>query len=136
MLDHMTPLFLVFWGSPVLSSIAVIPICIPLSSEGVFLFYRFPPAFFICRHFNDSHFFLFLWPHLQHMEIHRLGVKSELQLPAYTTATATWYPTCTFDLHCSYSNAGSLPTEWGQRLNQYPHGYYSAFFLLSHNRNF
>ena len=39
-------------------------------------------------------FFFFLWPHLQHMEIPRLRVESELQLPAYTTATGT-----TQDLH-------------------------------------
>ena len=32
---------------------------------------------------------VFLGPHLQHMEVPRLGVQSELQLPAYTTATAT-----------------------------------------------
>ena len=29
-----------------------------------------------------------LGPHLWHMEVPRLGVTSELQLPAYTTATA------------------------------------------------
>ena len=34
-------------------------------------------------------FFCFLGPHLQQMEVPRLGVKSELQLPGYTTATAT-----------------------------------------------
>ena len=34
-------------------------------------------------------FFFFLRWHLWHMEVPRLGVKSELQLPAYTTATAT-----------------------------------------------
>ena len=34
-------------------------------------------------------FVLFLELHLQHMEVPRLGVESELQLPAYTTATAT-----------------------------------------------
>ena len=33
-------------------------------------------------------FFLFLGLHPQHMEAPRLGVKSELQLVAYTTATA------------------------------------------------
>ena len=33
--------------------------------------------------------FFFLGPHLQHKEVPRLGVESELQLPAYTTATAT-----------------------------------------------
>ena len=35
------------------------------------------------------YFFGFLGPHLQHMEVPRLGVQSELPLPAYTTATAT-----------------------------------------------
>ena len=34
-------------------------------------------------------FVCFLGSHLWHMEVPRLGVKSELQLPAYTTATAT-----------------------------------------------
>ena len=34
--------------------------------------------------------FFFLGPHLQHTEVPGLGVESELQLPAYTTATATW----------------------------------------------
>ena len=33
-------------------------------------------------------FFCFLGPHLQHVEVPRLGVELELQLPAYTTATA------------------------------------------------
>ena len=32
--------------------------------------------------------FFLLEPHLQHMEIPRLGVQSELQLQAYATATA------------------------------------------------
>ena len=38
------------------------------------------------------HFFFlfFLGPYLQHMEVPRLGVKLELQLPIYTTATAMW----------------------------------------------
>ena len=34
-------------------------------------------------------FFVFLGPHPQHMEISRLGVQSELQLPAYITAIVT-----------------------------------------------
>ena len=33
-------------------------------------------------------FLCFLGPHLQHMEVPGLGVKSELQLLSYTTATA------------------------------------------------
>ena len=31
----------------------------------------------------------FLWPHLQQMELPGLGVKSELQLLAYTSGAAT-----------------------------------------------
>ena len=38
---------------------------------------------------NGLTFFFFLGLHLLHMEIPRLGVESELQLLAYTTATAT-----------------------------------------------
>ena len=39
-----------------------------------------------------SFFFFFLTfsgLHLRHMEVPRLGIESELQLPAYSTATAT-----------------------------------------------
>ena len=43
---------------------------------GIFLFF----FFFL---------FVFLGPHSQHMEVPRPGVKSEFQVPAYTTATAT-----------------------------------------------
>ena len=35
------------------------------------------------------------------MEVPRLGGKSKLQLPAYTTATAVWDPSHVCDLHCS-----------------------------------
>ena len=35
------------------------------------------------------------------MEVPRLGVKSELQLPVYTTATATQNPSCVCDLYHS-----------------------------------
>ena len=35
-----------------------------------------------------GNFFSPLGLHLRHMEVPRLGVKSELQLPAYTTAAA------------------------------------------------
>ena len=42
-----------------------------------------------------------LGPHLWHMEVPRLGVESELQLPAYATATPDPDPSCVFDLHHS-----------------------------------
>ena len=48
-------------------------------------------------------FFCFLGLHLQLMDVPKLGVESELQPPAYTTATATAMrdPSRIFDLHHS-----------------------------------
>ena len=43
--------------------------------------------------------FCFSGPHLLHMEVPRLGVESELQLPAYTTATAMQDPSSICNLH-------------------------------------
>ena len=43
----------------------------------------------------------FLGPRLWHMEVPRLGVELELQLLAYTTATAMPEPSCVCDLHHS-----------------------------------
>ena len=40
--------------------------------------------------FKSCFFVFYLGPHLQHMEVPRLGVKSELQLLPYTMATTTW----------------------------------------------
>ena len=51
--------------------------------------------------YNIFFFFFFLRPHPPHMEVPRPGVKSELQLPAYATATATWDPSHVCDLHHS-----------------------------------
>ena len=45
--------------------------------------------------------FCFLGPHPWHMEVPRRGVQSEIQLPAYATATAMWDPSCVCDLHHS-----------------------------------
>ena len=47
-------------------------------------------------------FFFFLGPHLQYMEVPRLGVELELQLLAYTAATATPHPTRICGLHRSF----------------------------------
>ena len=45
--------------------------------------------------------FCFLGPYPWHMEVPRLGIQSELQLLAYTTATATRDPSRICDLHHS-----------------------------------
>ena len=46
-------------------------------------------------------FFLLLRLHPQHMEVPRLGIESELQLPAYITAMATSDLRCICNLHPS-----------------------------------
>ena len=46
-------------------------------------------------------FFRFLELYLWHMEVPRLGVELELQLPAYITATAMQHPNHICDLHHS-----------------------------------
>ena len=52
--------------------------------------------------FSSSFFFLvFLGPHPWHMEVPRLGVKSELQLVAYATAIAMPDPSHICNLHHS-----------------------------------
>ena len=47
-------------------------------------------------HFIVFHYFTYFWclalQHRQYMEVPRLAVESELQLPAYTTASATGDP--------------------------------------------
>ena len=63
--------------------------------------------------------FCFLGPYPQHMEVPRLGVESELQLPSCTTATVMPDP---------------QPTE-GQGLNSHPRGYQLGSLPLSHNGN-
>ena len=61
---------------------------------------------------------------MQHMEVPGLGVKLELKLPAYTTATATPDPSHICNLRCSSQQCQILqPTEQGQGLNLHPHGY-------------
>ena len=54
------------------------------------------------------HLFVFLGLHPQHMEVPRRGVKLELQLLVYTTATATRDSSCICDLHTAHGNASSL----------------------------
>ena len=46
-------------------------------------------------------YFCFLGPHPQHIEVPRLGVELELQLPAYTPTTAAWGPGHVWNLHHS-----------------------------------
>ena len=56
------------------------------------------------------HFFFFFFSHLhlRHMEVLRLGVISELQLPSYTTATATPDPSTSVTHATAYGNTWIL----------------------------
>ena len=63
--------------------------------------------------------------HLQHLEVPGLGAESELQLSAYTTATAMWDPSCICDLHHSLQQCQTLNplSNQSQGLNPHSHGY-------------
>ena len=79
-------------------------------------------------------FFVFLGPHPRHMEVPRLGVESELQLPAYAIATATPDLSRTCKLHHSSWQRRILNPR-GQGSNLHPHGYWLGLLPLSHNRS-
>ena len=51
---------------------------------------------------------VFLRPHLLHMKVPRLGVESELQLQAYTTATAAPNPALSATYTTAHNHARSL----------------------------
>ena len=71
-----------------------------------------------------SFFFFFLGPHPWHMEVPRLEVKSELQLPANTTATAMRDLSLVCDLYHSSQRCGILnPLSRAGDQNLHPHGY-------------
>ena len=79
--------------------------------QGLYFLWIFPLCF-MQKLFSFFFFLFFLELDPWQIEVPRLGVKSELQLWAYTTATATQDPTCICDLHpTAHSNARSL-TYW------------------------
>ena len=61
--------------------------------------------------------------HLQHMEVHRLGLESELQLLAYATAVAMPDPSLVCNLNYSSQQCRILNPRVRPGLNQSPHGY-------------
>ena len=69
------------------------------------------------------------------MEVPRLGVQSELQLPAYTTATATPNPASSATYRTPWGKAGSLTHSVRQGWNPHPHGDYLVLNPLSHYGN-
>ena len=74
-----------WWGSPY------------VIKKGVFVFVLEESSEII----NKFFFFCFLGPHPRHMQVSRLGVELELQLPGYATATATSDLSCVCDIHHS-----------------------------------
>ena len=65
--------------------------CVPSDDFGYFFVFNF-----------------FLWLHLQHMEVPRLGIESELHLLAYATAAATQIRVKSATYTTAHSNARSL----------------------------
>ena len=70
------------------------------------------------------------------MKVPRLGVESELQLPACTTATATWDLSYICDLRCSLQQQWILnPLSEAKDLTCILMDTSQILNLLSHNRN-
>ena len=67
--------------------------------------------------FNGFFFFFILGLHLQHMEVPRLGVRLELQLPTYAIATATPDPSHVCDLQHS-SQQRQILNPWSRVRDQ------------------
>ena len=92
----------------------------PMVWLGIYL--HLPTQFFF--------FFFLLGPHLWHMEVPRLGAKSELQLPAnlcHSNTGFTWHLQPTLPLMATLD---PYPTEWDQGSNPHPHGHYVRFLPL------
>ena len=70
-----------------------------------------------CFGYFSLFFFVFLGPHPQHIEVPKLGVESQLQLLAYTLATATPDPSHVWDLNRSSQQHWILNplSEWRNR---------------------
>ena len=81
--------------------------------------------------------FVFLGLHLRHMEVPKLGVQSELQLPAYTTATAMRDPSSLCDLYHSSRWQDQIPKPLSKARDRAQVLMDASQVLnpLSHNRN-
>ena len=86
--------------------------------------------------FSFFFFFCFLVPQVQHMKFPRLGVKSELHLLAYATATATQDLSHVGDLHYSSWQCQILnPMSEARDRTHVLMDTSQAHYPLSHNRN-
>jgi len=83
-------------------------------------------SFFFFLNFLIYFYFIFclffLGLQLRHLEVPRLGVESELQLPGYTIAMRDPSRICNLH-HSSWQCQDPYPTDQGQGWNPHPHGY-------------
>ena len=79
--------------------------------------------------------FVFLGLHTWHLEVPRLGVESELQLPAYTTATASRDLSLICSLHHSSQQCRILNPLSEARDRTFIFMNLLDLLLLRHNRN-
>ena len=73
------------------------------------LFLQFQRMLCLCSGARSFVLFCFRL-HLQHMEVPRLGVDSELQLPAYITTTAMQDPSCTASVTYTTAHSNTYTT--------------------------
>ena len=100
---HMTSsyLFICQWTFKCLVQWYLIVILICISQNSCILFFLSFLKVLLKRSWFIELLLVFLGPHPRHMEVLRLGIESELQLPAYTTSTAMQDPSHICNLHHS-----------------------------------
>ena len=102
-------------GFAISLSVLLPRVLICLKNSNFHLAYVSTPASQILSFYYFYLFICFLGPHLRHMEVPRLGAESELQLSAYTRATATTDPSSAGDLHHSSRQCQILNSLSGTR---------------------
>ena len=122
--------------SVVLYGCVFIVICLKVFCNFLFYFLIDSLDFYYLFIFYFILFFVFLQPHLWHMEVPRLGVELELWLLTYATATATPNLSCIFDLHHSSRQHGIFnPLIEGRDRNHILMDTSRVCNSLSHNGN-
>ena len=84
-----------------------------LDASGFLRPFSWGSLFFLISMIIYLFIFVFLPPHPWHMEVPRLGIEWELQLPATATVTATRDPSCICNIHHSSQQCGSF-THWAR----------------------
>ena len=93
------------------------------------------PSLLLCIWYILFFFFTFSVLHLRHMEVPRIGVESELQLPAYTTATGRGNQLTSATYTTAHHNTGFSTQQARSGIEPTSSWIPVGFMTASHNSN-